>query len=143
MDTEKSLSFLVAEAKKTNKFVVIFAGNSEQEAMLKEVCRLKSKSLDEMIVIPANPKDIVDQLKDIANLSDVMVVIEDAEQLLTLPTPRETFKIHAHPVEMFEPLMLSAEKTQDYGVSKNKKTFSPPKHKGFIGKKFQQRGKHR
>lgn len=144
MEAEKSISQLVSEAKETGKFVVLMAGEGHEKMAL-EIARMKNVATTEVIIIKTNNETVLDAITSIKNLQDVIIVIEDIDKMMGLPIlpPKpEIFKLHAMPRDAYEPLILSDKKTE-FGVSKNKKTFSPPKHKGFINNKVNHRGKHR
>lgn len=143
MDTEKSISQLVEDAREKGKFVVLMAGEGH-EKMAIEVARIKCVAATEIIIVPIGRGRLLEEFKQITNLSDVTVVIEDINELVGLPMipKQEVFKLHAMPMGAYEPIILS-DKKESFGVSKHKKSFSPPKHKGFINNKTNHRGKHR
>ena len=93
MDTEKSISELIREAREdNNKLIVLLAGEATEKSML-AIARVANKIKEEMAELD------------------------------------------------YEPFLVSAKK--EYGVPKNKKSFSPPKNKGFNKGKVVLRGRHR
>jgi hypothetical protein len=144
METEKSISQLVKEAKENEKIVVLMAGDSHHEKMALEIARMENVAPTEIVVIKTNKDTILEELKLLTEFKDIIVVIEDIDKMMSLPVPpkSEVLKLHAMPREVYDVEILS-DKKKGFGVSKNKKTFSPPKHKGFNNHKVNHRGKHR
>lgn len=146
MDTEKSISELIREAREdNNKLIVLLAGEATEKSML-AIARVANKIKEEIVFISVDPQKVLADIKEIAQFKDIIVCVDDINSaMMNIPrTPPRTLKLTVSPrmAELdYEPFLVSAKK--EYGVSKNKKSFSPPKNKGFNKGKVVLRGRHR
>lgn len=146
MDTEKSISELIREAREdNNKLIVLLAGEATEKSML-AIARVANKIKEEIVFISVDPQKVLADIKEIAHFKDIIVCVDDinAAMMNIERTPPKALTLTAPPrlAELdYEPSFLSAKK--EYGVPKNKKSFSPPKNKGFNKGKVVLRGRHR
>lgn len=155
MDTEKSISDLIGIAAKEHQVIILIGSKSSEEAqrvLVSKAQQILSAEKFEVINVAHLPmNEIMSHAQLIMGLDGRGVVIIDdsveakeenlMRNLMALRQEPITLKITALPHEDLSEVLLVEKK--NYGVSKTKKSFSPPKHKGFVGKKFTLRGRHR
>lgn len=141
----KAISELIEEAKKTNKTIVLIGAPTDKESRLlaQSESILKGQDFAIINVNSLSSKEILEEARNLPEGRGV-VIIEDIEgRIIKERRENLVFKIEAVKHELIETFILPEKK--EYGVSKNKKSFSPPKFKGHgsMQLKFQLRGKHR
>ncbi len=147
MDEQRgiAISQLIEDAKKTNKTIVLIGGiglDLQSRMLAHAEAILKTQEFAIIDMASFNTREILATARTLPEGRGV-VIIEDLNEIFLREQRAELImKIRPLEYDLRDMIILSDEK-KEYGVSKNKKSFSPPKHKGYIQPKFVLRGKHR
>lgn len=142
-----TISQLIEEAKKANKTIVLIggcgAGMDAHNRMLVQAAEiLKGQEFIIVDVGSLGTKDILAHAQNLPKDRGIVIIEDLNERFMRESRENIVFRLEAMDYELKDITILSDQK-KEYGVSKNKKSFSPPKHKGYIQPKFVLRGRHR
>lgn len=144
-----TISELIENAKKTDKTILLIGVGIGMDAHTSRIVEQAERMMNgkEFIAINVGNCSIKEMMAHAQGLPKDrgIVIIEDIEDRLVRETREKmVIELRALDYDLKDAIILSDQKNnKDYGVSKNKKSFSPPKHKGYIQPKFVLRGKHR
>ncbi len=140
-----TISVLIEEAKKTNKTIVLIGAPAEKESRLLAQAEsiLKGQEFAIINVNSLTPKEILEEARNLPDGRGVVIIEDINERIIRESRENIVMKITAIEHDLRDVILLDQKK--EYGVSKNKKSFSPPKHKGYgsMQLKVRLRGKHR
>lgn len=138
-----TISQLIEEAKKTNKTIVLIGAPADKESRLivQAESILKGQEFAIINVNSLSSKEIMAEARNLPEGRGVVIIEDLSERIIRENHENIVMKITAIEHDLRDVILLDQKK--EYGVSKNKKPFSPPKHKGFVQPKFTLRGRHR